>query len=105
MTAPNKAFKRHPLPPPPPPGPAPRPDRPEPTAAGASSTSNHPGSRYTAAEVEFIRAVEAFQKRTGRKFLASVDYLRILLGLGYTRPAPKKPKKPSAAAKAPEKPR
>lgn len=58
------------------------PDR-EPTTAGTLQT--HPGSKYTPDEIEFMRAVEQYQKRLGRKFLSSTDYLRVALSLGYRR--------------------
>ena len=38
---------------------------------------------YTDAELEFLKAVDRYQSRTGRKFLALVELMRILLDLGY----------------------
>lgn len=44
------------------------------------------GSNYTPAEVEFIRAVDEYRRRTGRKFLTATEYLAIAVQLGYRRP-------------------
>lgn len=49
---------------------------------------SHVGAAYTADEVQFMRAVERHQKKTGRKFLTHVEYLRIAESLGYRRAAP-----------------
>lgn len=43
---------------------------------------------YTAEEHEFLKAVQAYQKRTRRKFLTHVELLRIAKEMGYTRPIP-----------------
>jgi hypothetical protein len=43
------------------------------------------GSRYTPDELEFMRAVERFQKANRKKFPTAVDYLRIAAALGYRK--------------------
>ena len=53
----------------------------EPTSIGSGQV--HPGAAYTRDETEFLKAVERYQKRAGKKFLSHVDYLRVLVGLGY----------------------
>ena len=40
---------------------------------------------YTEEEEQFIRAVEAYKKRTRRKFPTLSEFLAILKSLGYTR--------------------
>ncbi len=44
-----------------------------------------PGSEYTDDEREYLQAVDAYRRRTGRKFLLATDYLRIAVKLGYRR--------------------
>jgi hypothetical protein len=41
---------------------------------------------YSDEEAAFLAAVEAWKRRTGRKFPAHSEYLAILLSLGYRRP-------------------
>jgi hypothetical protein len=43
------------------------------------------GSDYTAEQLEYMRAVEAWKKTNRRRYPATTDYLAILLGLGYRR--------------------
>lgn len=43
------------------------------------------GSGYTADEVEFMKAVEAWQRRTGNRFPTAADVLRIARSLGYRK--------------------
>lgn len=45
----------------------------------------HPGSAYSPSELAFIQAVDAFRRRTRRKFLSAVDHLRIVASLGWLR--------------------
>ena len=40
---------------------------------------------YSDAEAEFFKAVQDYQKRTGRKFLEDVELLRIAVGIGYAK--------------------
>lgn len=92
-------FRRHALPPPPPPGPTPQPDRPERTEA--KNPGYWPGSAYSTDELAWLKRVEAFMKRTKRKFLSHVDYFRLALDAlpelmaakGVTAPDPPPPKK------------
>lgn len=46
------------------------------------------GDDYTDAELEFLRAVAAWQARTGIRFPAATHYLKILVDLGYRKPDP-----------------
>lgn len=46
------------------------------------------GADYTDAELEFLRAVQAWQSRTGIRFPAATHYLRILTDLGYRKIGP-----------------
>lgn len=41
---------------------------------------------YSEREWEFISAVDALRRSSGRKFLASSDYLAVVDALGYVRP-------------------
>ncbi len=43
------------------------------------------GANYTPDELEFLKAVEAWKRRTRRQFPTCVDYLRIALELGYAK--------------------
>lgn len=45
----------------------------------------HVGADYTPDEAEFLRAVGAYQKATGRKFPTFVEVLRIAHSLGYRK--------------------
>lgn len=40
---------------------------------------------YSADEVEFMNAVQAYKQQTGRKFPAYSELLRVLKGLGYQK--------------------
>lgn len=40
---------------------------------------------YSGEEVEWLKAVEAYQHRTGMKFLTFCQYLEILKSLGYVK--------------------
>jgi hypothetical protein len=41
---------------------------------------------YSSDELEFMRAIEDYKKRTGRKFPSWSEVLRIAKGLGYEKP-------------------
>lgn len=43
---------------------------------------------YEEDEEEFLRAMAAYQARTGRRFPTWTEALSVLKGLGYARPAP-----------------
>lgn len=38
---------------------------------------------YSADEIEFLQAVEAYRKEHGRKFIAATEFLDIAKSLGY----------------------
>jgi len=42
--------------------------------------------KYTRAELEFMRAMQAHKKRTGRMFPTWAEVLEVLQSLGYTQP-------------------
>lgn len=46
------------------------------------------GADYSDAELEFLRAVQAWQARTGIRFPAVTHYLKILTDLGYRKIEP-----------------
>ena len=57
---------------------------------------NFPGSDITGEELEFLRAVEQYQKKFRRRYPSWREVLKILLGLGYRKvadptPLPKPP--------------
>jgi len=52
----------------------------------ATRPVNRDVAGYTPAEEEFIRAVAAYQKRTGIRFLAATEYLEVAIRLGYRKP-------------------
>lgn len=90
MAKPKCPFKRFPLPPPPPVAYTPRADKAEGT--DIRNRGYFPGSGYTEEELAWIKAVEKLQKRTGRKFLSHVDFLRLARSIGYRRdPTPETP--------------
>jgi hypothetical protein len=61
------------------------------------------GQRYTAEEWEFVQAMEAWKKRTKRKFPDTTDYFRELLRLGYRKvAAPEDPACPSPPTSPPK---
>jgi len=60
-----------------------KPDTVEPT--GTDVYTSFPGSDYTPAEAEFLKAVERYQRANKKKFLSHVDYLRVAASLGYRR--------------------
>jgi hypothetical protein len=41
---------------------------------------------YTSDEFEFLKAVQEFQARTGRRYPAHTEYLAIVRSLGYSKP-------------------
>ncbi len=41
---------------------------------------------YTDAEIEFLLSVDDYKRRSGRQFPTLADLLRILVGLGYSKP-------------------
>ncbi len=47
---------------------------------------NHPGANFTPDELAFVKAIDRFRHKTGRKFLSAVDHLRVALLLGYRLP-------------------
>ncbi|HEY1190467.1 MAG TPA: hypothetical protein VGE74_22735 [Gemmata sp.] len=69
-----------------PPSAAPRARRPKPagTPADVATSEVH----YSADEVEFLNAVQAYQKRTGRKFPTLSELLAIVRALGYHKGPP-----------------
>ena len=48
----------------------------------------YPGSEYTAEEVEFLRALDAYKRRHDRPFPTACEVLTVLLALGYLKAAP-----------------
>jgi hypothetical protein len=61
------------------------------TMGARGRSDNHPATsqrEYTAEELELLRAVEAFQRSTGRRFPTWTDLLGIVRSLGYTRAVP-----------------
>lgn len=71
-----------------------RADKPEGT--DVKNRGYHPGSNYTADEVQFLQAIDRFRRQTGRKFLSAVDHLRVALALGYRLPEqPDTPPRPT----------
>lgn len=65
-------------------------------AIGHGHGGAYPGCEYTAAELAFLRAVEAYQRRTRRKFLRHTEYLAVALSMGYRlTSAPPPPAAPS----------
>lgn len=55
----------------------------EPTSIGSGQTNV--GAGYTADELELLKAVDAFKRKTGRQYPSCVDVMRVLVGLGYRR--------------------
>lgn len=53
---------------------------PRPPNTGNVTTSDY---HYSDEEFAFLKAVEAWQKRTKRRFPTHTDYLKILVSLGY----------------------
>ena len=53
--------------------------------APSSGCETHVGL-YTDEEVQFLNAVQAFQKRWKLRFLSHTHYLRIFKEMGYTHP-------------------
>lgn len=77
------------------------PDKPEETSI--VNRGYWPGSNFNPEELAWLKAVEKLQKKTRRKFLSHVDYLRLALQLGYhqgDRP-PKRQRKRSAPTPPP----
>lgn len=54
---------------------------------GRDSSTNlvNIGSDYSDEEEEFLRAVDRWKTRKGKKFLLATDYLKILKDLGWRR--------------------
>ncbi|MGL4422065.1 MAG: hypothetical protein ACRCZF_15460 [Gemmataceae bacterium] len=52
---------------------------------------NFPGSDFTPDETEFLRAVEAYQRRHQRRYPSCKEFLLILQSLGYRKTAPPEP--------------
>lgn len=50
-----------------------------------SFEENHPGSDYTADECEFLRAIEAYQRKYGRRYPSWREVLAVLKSLGYRK--------------------
>jgi hypothetical protein len=47
----------------------------------------HTGSSYTEEEVEFLIAIDRYQRRTNRRFLSWHEVLAVVRSLGYAKPA------------------
>lgn len=47
----------------------------------------HVGSHFTEDEVEFLMAIDRYQRRTNRRFLSWHEVLRVVRSLGYAKPA------------------
>lgn len=75
---PDRRTRRRPLARPGPPPPAE-----EPTSVGSGQL--HPGAGYSADELELLKAVEAWKRRTGRQYPSCVDVMRVMVGLGYRK--------------------
>lgn len=54
---------------------------------GDYESSTRDGVRYTAEEWEFIRALDAYRRRTGRRYPAASEVLAVLKALGYRKGA------------------
>lgn len=50
--------------------------------------SLHHGADYDADELEFIRAMDEFMRRTGKKFPTFVEVLDVAKSLGWRKPPP-----------------
>ena len=48
------------------------------------------GSDYTEEEIEFMKAIEAYKAKTGRKFPTWCETLAVARSLGYRKAAPPK---------------
>lgn len=46
------------------------------------------GAEYTADEIEFIRAMDTFMKRTGKRFPTFTEVLAVAKSLGYRKNEP-----------------
>jgi len=66
----------------------------------SSGCETHVGL-YTDEEVQFLNAVQAFQKRWKLRFLSHTHYLRIAKELGYNKTDINNPQKPIARSKKP----
>lgn len=57
----------------------------------------HVGSRFTEDEVEFLMAIDRYQRRTNRRFLSWHEVLRVVKSLGYAKATPAAPSLPRNA--------
>ena len=59
-------------------------------SASSTGTENFPGADIAAAgdEWEFLRAMEQYQRRAGRRYPSWREVLRVLRALGYRKPPP-----------------
>ena len=46
-------------------------------STGPSMGGNFPGSKYTAEQVDWLKACDRYRTRTGRRFLDAVAYLEV----------------------------
>ncbi len=51
----------------------------------STTNSINVGSDYDDEEKEFLRTVDAFRTKKGKKFLLATDYLKVLKSLGWER--------------------
>jgi hypothetical protein len=53
---------------------------------GLRQTTEHcPTPMYTAEQLEFMKAMEKYQKETGRKFPTCSEVLQVAISLGYRK--------------------
>lgn len=88
MAKPKAPFKRFPLPPKRGQVWSPPADKIEGT--DVRNPGYHPGSAFTVAELEFIRAVDEYRRKSRRKFLSAADHLRVATSLGYAKTSKRK---------------
>ncbi len=62
---------------------APRPGMP--ASGGSGSIPPPASSEYTAAELEFMQAIQAYKQSSGRMFPTWSEILEVLQGLGYEK--------------------
>lgn len=60
------------------------------TTTHPAASTLHPGSDYTADELEFIAAMETYMKEKRRKFPAFTEVLAVARSLGYQKVKPTK---------------
>ena len=59
----------------------------------SSGTENFPGADIAGGgdEWEFLKAMERYQRRSGRRYPTGREVLRVLRSLGYRKPPPNPP--------------